>query len=110
MSNILDELYGTSIARLSMAADFSSLSLGLLVYESEYYQYKKEHIIDFHGISCIQFNRITPLPWDYTEITSINIHEKDNMYKVMLELWCSDNTLQIICSEIKIDGIDYRKY
>jgi hypothetical protein len=104
MKTPLNQLWGARVSAVEVASDFSALSLVLGVTDSASLPAEQTHRLELKGISMLQFRRSAPLPWNYSELTSIAARAVPEGVEVVAELWDSENTLHIVCSGCSLDG------
>lgn len=100
----LDVLWGGIIHSTLMNFNTASLELHVEVIDSgivSTYSLLLAGIKELHHVRSSN-------NWDYTELTSITVEpgQKNRMpiWRVLIELWDSDNTIEIECSDISLNG------
>jgi hypothetical protein len=102
MTTPLDTLWGATMVGITWSPDLAALTMELQI-EDWFKSRVHRHQVDFTDIQTLKFSRSTPLPWDYTELTSISARNVPTGIEVFMELWSSNNTLTIVCGEISVD-------
>jgi hypothetical protein len=104
MKSPLDKLWGATVSGVSVAPDLSAMTLDVLVVDATSKPTKLAHRLELDGIQAMHFDRSAPLPWDYSELTSIIARPVPGAIEVVAELWSKDNTLRCVCSGVRLDG------
>lgn len=92
-----DRLWGGTLESITLSADFADMSLRVRSGDSA-------HVLQLLAISDIRFERATPLPWNYTEVTEVHARPSSAGLLIELVLWAEENPLVITCERGTIDG------
>ena len=100
----LDVLWGGIVKSTLMNLESASLELCVEVNDSgivSNYSLHLARILELHHVRSSN-------NWDYTELTSITVEpgQRNRMpiWRVLIELWDSDNSIEIECSDISLNG------
>ncbi len=96
-------LWGSTIKEFSVRADLAEIFLRCQVVENDA---SRCHVLKLTGVSSLCFERHTPLPWDYCELTAIEVEAGAGQWQVRMELWSQANNVELSCRCIQLDGID----
>lgn len=95
-----DELWGGSLVSVVFDPVAWALELGVdVVTDGNRTRYRLvlEEVTDWH------LSRGVPLPWDYAELTEIEVTDLENEVFVEMVLWDDDTSLMARCSRLRVD-------
>jgi hypothetical protein len=98
-----DQLWGGLIRSVSLSADLATVELTVVVLESGT---ESIHSLRMDAVLNISFQRRLPLPWEYAEMTAIDVVRTAEGVRVEMDLWSTENRMVVVCGSVTLDGTE----
>jgi hypothetical protein len=103
MNASLDQLWGTTIRAIDVSNDIGTIRFVIDRHASEGANEHERVELDFCSVQHLDYLRATPLPWEYSELTSIDVKSTPSGLQVVMEIW--ECVIRLTCTNIQVNGI-----